>query len=99
MNDEFYFLYYILNYHFHSERLLVQPSLVTPTTVAFFADMFSSISESEATPNNILNFDIVKTNADNGYHSSTGISFYPNLESTCFLGVSGTVSTIRIPPN
>ena len=66
MNNEFYFLYYLLNYHFHSEQILVQPSQVTPTTVAFFADRFSSISESEATPNHILNFDIVKTNAGNG---------------------------------
>ena len=77
MNDLFYFPYDLLNCLFYTERLLVQPSQVTPTTVAFYAYRSSSIPESEATPNHILNFDIVKTNAGNGYHPSTGVFIVP----------------------
>ncbi|XP_078338849.1 caprin-2-like [Crassostrea virginica] len=65
----------------HSEnsqkRLLIQPSQITPTTVAFYAQKSSSIPASEATGNRVLVFDIVKTNLGNGYHPSTGVFMVP----------------------
>ena len=50
---------------------------VTPSTVAFFAQMSSKIPASEATGDHIIVFDVVKTNAGNGYHPSTGVFMVP----------------------
>ncbi|XP_078336953.1 uncharacterized protein LOC144626557 [Crassostrea virginica] len=59
------------------KRLLVQPSQVIPTPVAFYAQRSSSIEASEVTANLVIVFDVVKTNAGNGYHPSTGIFIVP----------------------
>lgn len=61
----------------YTERLLIQPSQITPTTVAFYAQKSSNIPASEATANRVLVFDIVKTNLGNGYHPSTGVFMVP----------------------
>ena len=82
-------------------RLLQKSDPVTSSTVAFFAQMSSKIPASEATGNHVMVFDVVKTNAGNGYHPSTGVFFllYPNLVSTCSRGVSGIAIDTTIPQN
>ena len=90
MNDEFYFLYYILNYHFHSERLLVQPGLVTPTK-ELSLHTGPLVFRSRKPPQTIfwcltlwklmLAMDICTI------HLHVFL-LYPNLESTCFLAWS-----------
>ena len=50
---------------------------VTPSTVAFFAQLSSNIPLAEATGNHVMVFDLVKTNAGNGYHPSTGVFIVP----------------------
>ena len=52
-------------------------AIVLPSTVAFFAQMSSNIPEAEATGNRVIVFDVVKTNAGNGYHPSTGVFIVP----------------------
>ncbi|XP_022345419.2 uncharacterized protein LOC111137974 [Crassostrea virginica] len=59
------------------KRLLVQPSQVPPTPVAFYAQRSTSIPENEVTANLVIVFDVVKTNAGNGYHPSTGVFIVP----------------------
>ena len=58
-------------------RLLQKSDPVTSSTVAFFAQMSSKIPASEATRNHVMVFDVVKTNAGNGYHPSTGVFIVP----------------------
>ena len=67
----------VLILNIYTERLLIQPSQITPTTVAFYAQKSSNIPASEATGHRVLVFDMVKTNIGNGYHPSTGVFMVP----------------------
>ena len=45
--------------------------------MAFYAQRSSTIEASDITANLVIVFDVVKTNAGNGYHPSTGIFIVP----------------------
>ena len=45
--------------------------------MAFYAQRSSTIEASDITANLVIVFDVVKTNAGNGYHPSTGVFIVP----------------------
>ena len=66
--------------------------------MAFYVQRSANIPTTEVTANLVIIFDIVKTNAGNGYHSSTGVFIVPEsgmyvFSWTFFIGNGGHDST------
>lgn len=60
-----------------TERMLVQEIPTSSAVVAFYAYMSKSQRPVVVIPHHVHVFDVVRTNVDNAYHSSTGVFTVP----------------------